>query len=136
MIMTIQPPTSVVSSNICDASPTAPTTMRMTARAIRSRAPVPAPWAMHDMTFHPPHTVPPHPPEFGAPTSPHGRVKITEIAHRGHSRSAGMRYLTRIVDRIGDRDRVVIVGPGRVRMRLDRAYVSLLRRPGHLVRGE
>ena len=70
---------------------------------------------------------------FVATTTPHGRVKITEIDHRGHSRSAGMRYLTRIVDRIGDRDRVVTVGPGRVRMRLERAYVSLVRRPEHLV---
>lgn len=68
-----------------------------------------------------------------ATTTARGRVKVTEIEHRGHTRTAGMRYLTRIVDRIGDRERVVIVGPGQVRVRLERAYVTLFQRPARLV---
>ena len=42
-------------------------------------------------------------------------------------------YLLRIVREIGDRERVMILGPGSARLALEREYVSLYRRPERLV---
>ncbi|HEU4672066.1 MAG TPA: hypothetical protein VFS32_04140 [Candidatus Limnocylindrales bacterium] len=42
-------------------------------------------------------------------------------------------YLVRIVDEIGPRRRVAILGPDRLRLELEREYVTLYRRPDLLV---
>lgn len=42
-------------------------------------------------------------------------------------------YLAHVVRAIGDRERVVILGPGSVRVALQRAYVAMFRRPDRLV---
>jgi hypothetical protein len=42
-------------------------------------------------------------------------------------------FLLRVVREIGDRERVVILGPGSARLALEREYVSLYRRPERLV---
>jgi hypothetical protein len=42
-------------------------------------------------------------------------------------------YLAIVVRVIGDRERVVILGPSSVRLALERAYVSMYRRPERLV---
>ena len=42
-------------------------------------------------------------------------------------------FLARIVDAIGNAERVVILGPGDDRLALEREYVSLYRRPDRLV---
>ncbi len=42
-------------------------------------------------------------------------------------------YLARVVDEIGDRDRVVIMGPDSMRIELEREYVAINRHPDRLV---
>ncbi len=42
-------------------------------------------------------------------------------------------YLARVVRAIGDRQRVVILGPGSARLALERAYVAIYQRPDRLV---
>jgi hypothetical protein len=42
-------------------------------------------------------------------------------------------YLATVVRRIGDRERVMIVGPGSTRLALEREYVAIYRRPDRLV---
>jgi hypothetical protein len=42
-------------------------------------------------------------------------------------------FLNRILHEIGDRDRIVILGPGEARLELERSYTSLYRRPERLV---
>lgn len=42
-------------------------------------------------------------------------------------------FLARVVDEIGDQDRVVILGPDGMRVELEREYVTINRRPERLV---
>jgi hypothetical protein len=42
-------------------------------------------------------------------------------------------YLALVVDAIGDQERVLILGPGDVRLELEREYVSIYHRPDRLV---
>jgi hypothetical protein len=42
-------------------------------------------------------------------------------------------YLTCVVDEIGDRERVVIMGPGSTRLALEREYVTIFHRPERLI---
>ena len=42
-------------------------------------------------------------------------------------------FLARVVDEIGERDRVVIVGPNSMRVELEREYVAINRHPDRLV---
>jgi hypothetical protein len=42
-------------------------------------------------------------------------------------------YLARVVHEIGDRERVVIMGPGSTRLALEREYVTVFHRPERLV---
>jgi hypothetical protein len=59
-----------------------------------------------------------------------GSVSVTEIARR---QPEDLSYLVRIVDEIGERRRVVILGPDDLRLELERAYVGVYRRPDVLV---
>jgi len=65
-----------------------------------------------------------------AATDPDGRI-TTGAIERGLAAEAA--YLAHVVDAIGDRDRVVILGPGAVRLALEREYVSIYHRPDRLV---
>jgi hypothetical protein len=42
-------------------------------------------------------------------------------------------YVNRIVHELGDRERVVILGPGIARLELERAYTTMFQRPDRLV---
>jgi hypothetical protein len=42
-------------------------------------------------------------------------------------------FLAKVVDAIGDRERVVILGPTSMRLLLEREYVTINARPDHLV---
>lgn len=42
-------------------------------------------------------------------------------------------YLDLVINAIGDRDRVVILGPGTIRLALERAYTAIFHRPDRLV---
>lgn len=42
-------------------------------------------------------------------------------------------YLVRVVRLIGDRERVLILGPSSPRLALEREYVAVFKRPDHLV---
>jgi hypothetical protein len=42
-------------------------------------------------------------------------------------------YLADVVDAMGDRERVMILGPGSARLALEREYVAIHRRPDRLV---
>ncbi|HEX2755516.1 MAG TPA: hypothetical protein VHM48_08635 [Candidatus Limnocylindrales bacterium] len=44
-----------------------------------------------------------------------------------------LEYLAAVVRAIGDRERVMILGPNQVRLDLEREYVSIYRRPERLV---
>jgi hypothetical protein len=59
-----------------------------------------------------------------------GRVSTRAFERGPDTRSA---YLTRVVHAIGDRERVLILGPSSVRLLLEREYVSVHRRTDHLV---
>jgi hypothetical protein len=45
---------------------------------------------------------------------------------------ASGRYLHRIIDEVGDAERVSIAGPGDLRLALEREYVAIRRRPDRL----
>jgi hypothetical protein len=45
----------------------------------------------------------------------------------------GPLFLSRVVRAIGDRERIMILGPGSARLALEREYVDIHRRPDHLV---
>ena len=42
-------------------------------------------------------------------------------------------FLARVVDEIGDRDRVVILGPDAMRVELEREYVTIYHRPDRIL---
>ncbi len=59
-----------------------------------------------------------------------GRVAVTAVRREGTERMA---YLERVAHEIGDRERVLIVGPGPLRTALERAYVGTHPRSAGLV---
>ena len=59
-----------------------------------------------------------------------GEVVTSEI-HRGLSPESP--YLASVVRALGDRDRVVILGPASARLALEREYVAIHHRPDRLV---
>lgn len=65
-----------------------------------------------------------------AAMSDDGRISTGEI-NRG--REPETSYLAHVVRAIGDRQRVVILGPSSVRLALEREYVAIFRRPDRLV---
>lgn len=50
-----------------------------------------------------------------------------------HDQPAETPFLARVVEAIGDRDRVLIVGPDAARLELEREYVAIYRRPDRIV---
>jgi hypothetical protein len=61
---------------------------------------------------------------------PDGQVSTCEIERSSLPEPA---YLAQVVRTIGDRERVLILGPGRDRLALEREYVSVFQRPDRLV---
>ena len=59
-----------------------------------------------------------------------GCISTCEIGRGWLSQAA---YLAQVVRVIGDRQRVVILGPSSVRLALEREYVAIFRRPDRLV---
>lgn len=59
-----------------------------------------------------------------------GRISTCEITRGWLSEPA---YLAQVVQLIGDRQRVVILGPSSIRLALEREYITLFRRPDRLV---
>lgn len=59
-----------------------------------------------------------------------GAISACEISRGSLSEAA---YLHHVVRVIGDRQRVVILGPGIVRLALEREYVAIFHRPDRLV---
>ena len=59
-----------------------------------------------------------------------GRISTSEIT-RGSMREQP--YLAQVVRAIGDRQRVLILGPSSIRLALERDYVAMYRRPDRLV---
>jgi hypothetical protein len=59
-----------------------------------------------------------------------GRPVVAEITRGLEAEGA---YLVHVIHEIGDRERVIILGPGSARLALEREYVSLYRRPERLV---
>jgi len=68
-----------------------------------------------------------------ATTTPEGAVAVSEVTRPSGVVAPDATYLARVVERIGDRERVVILGPGEARLALEREYVSIYRRPERLV---
>jgi hypothetical protein len=60
-----------------------------------------------------------------------GEQETTRAINRGASPEPA--YLAEVVDAIGDRERVMIMGPGSERLALEREYVAIHRRPERLV---
>jgi hypothetical protein len=67
-----------------------------------------------------------------ARNSEDGSVTVTEVGHPGPSGSDAT-YLARVVDEIGDQERLVILGPGAARLALEREYVTIFHRPDRLL---
>jgi hypothetical protein len=59
-----------------------------------------------------------------------GHITTCEISRGWLSRPS---YLAQVVQVIGDRQRVLILGPSSVRLALEREYVTMFRRPDRLV---
>ena len=59
-----------------------------------------------------------------------GRIATCEVTRGWLPEEA---YLARVVRAIGDRQRVVILGPTSARLALEREYVAMYRRPDRLV---
>jgi nitrous oxide reductase len=67
-----------------------------------------------------------------ARTGKAGTVMVETIEHEA-PRGELDTYLARVAHEIGDRDRVVILGPGSMRTALEREYVTIYRRPDRLL---
>jgi hypothetical protein len=67
---------------------------------------------------------------FVALMSHDGRISTCEITQGWLTEAA---YLAQVVRVIGDRQRVVILGPSSARLALEREYVAMFRRPDRLV---
>lgn len=65
-----------------------------------------------------------------AAMSPDRHITTCEISRGWWPEST---YLAQVVRVIGDRQRVVILGPSSVRLALEREYVTMFRRPDRLV---
>lgn len=65
-----------------------------------------------------------------AAMSTDGHISTCEISRGWWPQST---YLAQVVHVIGDRQRVVILGPSSVRLALEREYVTMFRRPDRLV---
>jgi hypothetical protein len=65
-----------------------------------------------------------------AAMSPEGNISTCDV-DRGSLDEA--QYVAQVVHVIGDRERVVILGPSDVRLALEREYVSIYRRPERLI---
>lgn len=65
-----------------------------------------------------------------ARTTDPNRIGMAEV-DRGTDEEA--EYLAHVVHEIGDRERVMIVGPSDVRLAFEREYVSITHRPDRLV---
>jgi hypothetical protein len=65
-----------------------------------------------------------------AAMSADGHISRCEITRGWLSEPA---YLAQVVRVIGDRERVVILGPSDLRLELEREYVAVVRRPDRLV---
>jgi hypothetical protein len=59
-----------------------------------------------------------------------GRIS-TSVVRRGHR--PALDHLARVVHEIGDRERVIILGPNTARLALEREYVAIYHRPDRLV---
>lgn len=67
---------------------------------------------------------------FVAVMSHDGRTSTCEITRGWFTETA---YMAQVVRVIGDRQRVVILGPSSARLALEREYVTIFRRPDRLV---
>ena len=67
---------------------------------------------------------------FAALMSHDGHISTCEITRGCLTRPS---YLAQVVRVIGDRQRVVILGPSSARLALEREYVAIFRRPDRLV---
>ncbi len=66
-----------------------------------------------------------------ARTATSGGVALKTI--RSESARGRAPFLARVVDEIGDRDRVLILGPDAMRVELEREYVSIYHRPDRIL---
>ncbi len=62
-----------------------------------------------------------------------GGVSVRVVRRDPGSVVAPVPFLARVVDEIGDRDRIVIMGPDAMRVELEREYVTIFRRPDRIV---
>jgi len=67
---------------------------------------------------------------FMALSSQDGRISTSEITRAWSTETA---YMAHVVGVIGDRERVVILGPSSARLELEREYVAMFHRPDRLV---
>lgn len=65
--------------------------------------------------------------------APDGTPSVTEIRRGLDAPDDDPVFLARVTDLINDADRVVIFGPGDMRTRLEREYVTIWHRPDRLV---
>jgi hypothetical protein len=60
-------------------------------------------------------------------------IVVSELAAKTAEGRTDTSYLTRVVDEIGDQDRLVILGPSSTRLALEREYVTIFHRPDRLL---
>ena len=60
-------------------------------------------------------------------------IVVSELAARTAGDRPDTTYLARVVDEIGDQDRLVILGPSSTRLALEREYVTIFHRPDRLL---
>ncbi len=70
---------------------------------------------------------------YVATNAPGGDLLFTEIRPRSEIADGDETYLARVVDAIGDRERIAILGPDEERLALEREYVQIFRRPERLI---
>ena len=68
-----------------------------------------------------------------ARTGRSGAVSVKIVKPDPESAAARGPFLARVVDEIGDRDRIVIMGPDAMRVELEREYVAIFRRPDRIL---
>ncbi|MFZ5853086.1 MAG: hypothetical protein ACOYXS_01095 [Chloroflexota bacterium] len=68
-----------------------------------------------------------------ARTGRNGRISVSVIRPDPELVEERIPFLSQVVDEIGDRDRVVIMGPDAMRVELEREYVTIFQRPDRIV---
>ncbi|MFI5253944.1 MAG: hypothetical protein ACHQ15_00580 [Candidatus Limnocylindrales bacterium] len=66
-------------------------------------------------------------------TTPGGEIEVIEISRPVRLEEPLTRWIALVADAVGDRERVLILGAGPMRLALEREYVAIFHRPDRII---